>query len=250
GSSPRECTWAPTSSTRAYWPVRIQASATDSPYTNPAHWLRTSIAGMFLIPGSRCMNTPLRGSKWSGVQVQYTMQSRSAGFMPALVSAWRAARRASVAPVSPSDTQCRVLIPDRWVIHSSEVSMICARSSLVTTRSGTWNPVAMNSVRGIGVPCGKRAPGEDFAPGRPLAREYMDLTVTRAQYDAVRSARHLPDVLKKVLDGATRSGAGAGAGAPAGYALHLTHEEPTPLNELCSWTVHAAPTGTATRAPK
>src|SRR5207247_10358384 len=108
-------------------------------------------------------------------------------------------------------------LPEGWGIHSAEVSMMCERLSLVTTRSGTWNPVAMNSVRGIGVPCGKRAPGEDFAPGRPLAREYMDLTVTRAQYDAVRSARHLPAVLKKVLDGATRSGAAAAAGAPDVY---------------------------------
>src|SRR5437763_13750907 len=176
------------------------------------------------------------------------MQSRSDALMPDLASACSVARRASVAPVSPSDTQCRALIPGRWVIHSSEVSMMCARSSLVTTRSGTWNPVAVKSVRGIGVPCGKRAPGEDFAPGRPLAREYMDLTVTRAQYDAVRSARHLPDVLKKVLDGATRSGAGAGAGAgaPDGCVLHRTYEEATALNELCSWNVHSDPSGTGT----
>src|SRR5438132_2569815 len=78
--------------------------------------------------------------------------------------------------------------------------MIAARSSFVTTRSGTWNPVAMNSVRGIRVPCEKGAPAEDLPPTRGLAREFMDLTVTRAQYDAVRGARHLPDVLTKVLD--------------------------------------------------
>ena len=74
----------------------------------------------------------------------------------------------------------------------------------------------------------------------------MDLTVTRAQYDAVRGARHLPDVLKKVLDGATRSGAGAGAGAPDGYVLHLTYEEATALNELCSWNVHTDAQGDVT----
>ena len=62
-SSPRECTSAPTSSTRRYWPVRIQASATDSPYTNPEHWLRTSIAGTSVRPSSRARNTPLPGSK-------------------------------------------------------------------------------------------------------------------------------------------------------------------------------------------
>jgi len=65
----------------------------------------------------------------------------------------------------------------------------------------------------------------------------MDLTVTRAQYDAVRGARHLPDVLKQVLDGATRSGAGDG------YVLHLTYEEATALNELCAWNVHTDASG-------
>jgi hypothetical protein len=58
----------------------------------------------------------------------------------------------------------------------------------------------------------------------------MDLAVSLAQYDAVRSARHVPDVLKAVLDAATRSG--------DGYVLHLTYEEATALNELCAWNVH------------
>jgi hypothetical protein len=63
----------------------------------------------------------------------------------------------------------------------------------------------------------------------------MELTVTRAQYDAVRGARHLPDVLKKVLDGASRTG--------EGYRLQLTYEEATALNELCAWNVHTDPSG-------
>jgi len=66
----------------------------------------------------------------------------------------------------------------------------------------------------------------------------MDLTVTRAQYDAVRAARHLPDVLKKVLDGAARTG--------DGYRLQLTYEEATALNELCAWNVHTDATGGVT----
>ena len=65
----------------------------------------------------------------------------------------------------------------------------------------------------------------------------MDLTVTRAQYDAVRGARHLPDVLKKALDGATRSGGGDG------YVLQLSYEEATALNELCAWNVHTDASG-------
>ena len=63
----------------------------------------------------------------------------------------------------------------------------------------------------------------------------MDLAVTREQLDAVRGVRHLPDVLKKVLDGARRSG--------DGYVLHLTYEEATALNELCAWNVHTDATG-------
>jgi hypothetical protein len=66
----------------------------------------------------------------------------------------------------------------------------------------------------------------------------MELAVSRAQYDAVRGARHLPDVLKKVLDGAARSG--------EGYVLHMTYEEATALNELCSWNVHTDGAGTVT----
>ena len=66
----------------------------------------------------------------------------------------------------------------------------------------------------------------------------MDLTVSRAQLDAVRGARHLPDVLKRVLDGASRSG--------DGYVLHLTYEEATALNELCSWNVHSDAAGAVT----
>lgn len=66
----------------------------------------------------------------------------------------------------------------------------------------------------------------------------MDLTVSRAQYDAVRGARHLPDVLKAVLERARRAG--------DGYALRLTYEEATALNELCAWNVHTDSGGAVT----
>ena len=70
----------------------------------------------------------------------------------------------------------------------------------------------------------------------------MDLTVSRAQYDAVRGARHLPDVLKNVLDAASRMG--------DGYRLHLTYEEATALNELCAWNVHTDANGAVTPESK
>jgi len=70
----------------------------------------------------------------------------------------------------------------------------------------------------------------------------MDLTVSRAQYDAVRGARHLPDVLKQVLDAASWTG--------DGYRLHLTYEEATALNELCAWNVHTDANGAVTPESK
>ena len=66
----------------------------------------------------------------------------------------------------------------------------------------------------------------------------MDLAVTRVAYEAVRAARHLPDVLKQVLDRASANG--------DGYTLHLTYEEATALNELCSWNVHTDAHGDVT----
>jgi hypothetical protein len=66
----------------------------------------------------------------------------------------------------------------------------------------------------------------------------MDLTVTRQQYDAVRSAKHLPDVLKNVLDTARKSA--------NGHVLHLTYEEATALNELAAWNVHTDAAGNVT----
>ncbi len=66
----------------------------------------------------------------------------------------------------------------------------------------------------------------------------MDLTVTRQQFDAIRTAKHLPDVLKKVLDRATM--------ASNGHVLQLTYEEATALNELASWNVHTDASGNVT----
>jgi hypothetical protein len=66
----------------------------------------------------------------------------------------------------------------------------------------------------------------------------MDLTVTREQYDAIRTAKHLPDVLKKVLEKAGK--------APNGHVLHLTYEEATALNELAAWNVHMDDAGNVT----
>jgi hypothetical protein len=70
----------------------------------------------------------------------------------------------------------------------------------------------------------------------------MDLTVTREQYDAVRNAKHLPDVLAKVLENAGQHG--------NGHVLHLTYEEATALNELAAWNVHTDADGNVTPESK
>jgi len=70
----------------------------------------------------------------------------------------------------------------------------------------------------------------------------MDLTVTSQQYDAVRNAKHLPDVLNKVLDKADKRA--------NGYVLHLTYEEATALNELAAWNVHTDANGSVTAESK
>ena len=65
----------------------------------------------------------------------------------------------------------------------------------------------------------------------------MDLAITPAQLEAVRSAKHLPDVLKRVLDAAQPARDGTG------HLLHLTYEEATALQELCAWNVHTNDAG-------
>ena len=66
----------------------------------------------------------------------------------------------------------------------------------------------------------------------------MDLPISPAQFDAVKNAKHLPDVLKAALERGTANG--------AGVVLHLTYEEATALNELCSWNVHTDAQGNVT----
>lgn len=66
----------------------------------------------------------------------------------------------------------------------------------------------------------------------------MDLAVTRDQVEAIRRAKHLPDVLRSVLDEAQPSG--------NGLILRLSYEEATALSELCSWNVHTDAAGAVT----
>ena len=63
----------------------------------------------------------------------------------------------------------------------------------------------------------------------------MDLPVTLQQFQAIKSAKHLPDVLARVLEKASKDG--------DRYRLHLTYEEATALQELAAWNVHTDANG-------
>jgi len=73
----------------------------------------------------------------SGVVVESTSPSIDAGSQPAIAIARRADSIDSDAVVPPT---CRRLMPVRSTIHSSLVSIIAERSSLVSTFSGSAVP--------------------------------------------------------------------------------------------------------------
>jgi len=81
-----------------------------------------------------------------------------------------------------------------------------------------------------------------ISPPTKQSKGVMDLTITRAQLDGVRGAKHLPDVLRRVLDAARPSG--------DGFSLSLTYEEATALQELCEWNVHTDASGALTPASR
>jgi hypothetical protein len=82
------------------------------------------------------MRATVLGKNMSGVTVQQTMASSSSASMPRRSRAIRRARTPMSEEAIPGSTHRRVRMPVRVKIHSSLVSTILARSSLVTTRSG------------------------------------------------------------------------------------------------------------------
>src|SRR5262245_14239652 len=71
------------------------------------------------------------------------MKSISRTSRPASAMAASAACSARSVEPMPGSTKRRSRMPVRSTIHSSLVSMSLARSWLVTTRSGTWNPTPL-----------------------------------------------------------------------------------------------------------
>ena len=80
------------------------------------------------------------GNMKSGVMVATMTRSSCAAVTPAMSRASIAALVESAAVVSLSFATCRWPIPVMSRIHLSDVSMVLARSSLVTTFSGTDLP--------------------------------------------------------------------------------------------------------------
>src|SRR5438067_140706 len=84
----------------------------------------------------------------SGELVATMIMSRSAALMPASSSAAWAALVASSNVVVPGSATWRILIPVRWVIHSSEVSSPSPiKSVLVRTCSGACTPMPKMALR-------------------------------------------------------------------------------------------------------
>ena len=105
----------------------------------PAQAAETSKAGQEA-PILSAMAQASAGMRWSPLVVEQMMRSSSSGATPA---ASRAASDASTERSSRvSVVQMRRLeMPVRWEIHSSDVSRNSERSSFVTERDGSAEPV-------------------------------------------------------------------------------------------------------------
>ena len=108
---------------------------------NPLHAAARSMAGVLVSPRLAATKQAVLGKVISGVIVPQRMRSMSFGASPAASIALRAAAVASVAVDSSLPAMRRSRMPVRCTIHSSLVSTIFDRSSLVSLRSGTLLPV-------------------------------------------------------------------------------------------------------------
>ena len=84
----------------------------------------------------------VEGKGTSGVIVATMTRSMSVGFRPARASALAAAWAPMSEGFSPAPAMRRSEIPERVLIHSSEVSTIAESSVLVSLRSGACTPRA------------------------------------------------------------------------------------------------------------
>ena len=102
----------------------------------PEHTACTSKAAPPVMPRPAWILTAVAGNVRSGVAVAQMMRSMSLGSMPERTRAWREAAMPRSEVSSPSSAMWRCSMPVRSLIHSSVVSTMRARSSLVMTRLG------------------------------------------------------------------------------------------------------------------
>src|SRR4051812_9612408 len=122
---------------------------------NPEHAAARSNPGTPGNPRLCATKHAVDGKIISGVTVAQMISSMSFASKPAAAIALRAAAVARVAVDSPSETMRRSRMPVRWTIHSSLVSTIFARSSLVNRLSGNWLPVPTMLAPRVGIDSGR-----------------------------------------------------------------------------------------------
>mmetsp|Transcript_58163 Transcript_58163/g.138451 ORF Transcript_58163/g.138451 Transcript_58163/m.138451 type:complete len:209 (+) Transcript_58163:632-1258(+) len=158
-------------------PLLKYCDAVTRAKTKPEHAAVRSIPTACLAP-SLCAISVAVPNKSSGVEVARITSSTSSGSMPAESNACLAASTEMDARLSPAPTTHRRRMPVRCVIHSSLVSTISDKSSLLTTASGTALPVPA-----ILIPA--------TAPVPPLGAVNARRTMTPARLAAIRKALRL-----------------------------------------------------------
>lgn len=127
---------APMTRARLAAPARIVWSAVASACVKPEHTTLMSITAGEPMPSRAATRAAMLGDRSIAVEVATRTRSMSEGASPAVASALAAACAAISSTGSSGPPTWRVLIPTRLVIHSSLVSTMAARSSLVSTLAG------------------------------------------------------------------------------------------------------------------
>lgn len=127
---------APMTSARVAAPARTAWSAVARACGNPAQTTLTSIAAGEGMPRRAATRAAVFGDRSIAVEVATTTRSTVSGPCPAAASALAAACAASSSTGSSGPARWRVRMPTRLRIHSSLVSTMPARSSLVRILAG------------------------------------------------------------------------------------------------------------------
>lgn len=128
---------APMTRARVAAPARIAWSAAARVWVKPEQTtLMSMTAGPPPMPSLAATRAAMLGERSIAVDVATRTRSMSSGVSPAFARALPAAWKASSSTGSSGPAMWRVLMPTRDRIHSSLVSTMAARSSLVITFAG------------------------------------------------------------------------------------------------------------------